>query len=160
MKKAIYAGSFDPVTNGHIDVVEKALKAFDQLVLLVANNERKKPLFPLEKRVAILEDCFRGDERIKVASTAGLTVRFAQREKIAFLVRGLRGVYDFEEEQALYVVNKALAEDVETFYVMASPEKIFLSSTVLKTMLKAGEDLSPYVPKPALDALHAIRDEI
>lgn len=160
MKTALYAGSFDPLTNGHKDVVNKALKVFDKVVLLVAINALKKPIFTLEERVNILKDCYKGNKRIIIDSTDGLTVRKAQKLKVDALIRGLRDVADFEEEQRLYIVNQALAKEVETFYVLASPEKIFLSSHNLILMLKAGEDISPYVPAQVLDALIKIKDRL
>ena len=128
MKTALYAGSFDPFTNGHLEVVEKALKIFDKIVILVANNNAK--------------------------------VRKAKSLSIDVMIRGLRDVQDFEMEQRLYIVNQALDKDIETFYVMASPAKIFISSTNLKLMFKAGEDISDYVPKPVLNALEKVKDRI
>lgn len=153
MKTALYAGSFDPLTNGHIDVVEKALKAFDHLVILVANNSLKKYSFTLEERVEMLKEHFKNDPRITIESTEGLTVRKAHELNITAMIRGLRDVVDFESEQRLYITNQALDPNIETFYVMASPAKIFISSINLKQMFKSREDISSYAPKAVLEAM-------
>lgn len=160
MKTALYAGSFEPFTNGHLEVVEKALKIFDKIVILVANNNAKKYTFSLDERVAIIKECFKDNSKVEVESTSGITVRKAKSLNIDVMIRGLRDVQDFEMEQRLYIVNQALDKDIETFYVMASPAKIFISSTNLKLMFKAGEDISDYVPKPVLNALEKVKDRI
>lgn len=160
MKTALYAGSFDPLTNGHIDVINKALQVFDNLVILVANNSMKHYTFSLEERMNILKECFKNNPKIKVEMTDGLTVRKAKELNVTALIRGLRDVVDFESEQRLYIVNQALAPEIETFYVMASPAKIFVSSANVKQMLKAGEDISAYVPECVLKALLVAKDRI
>lgn len=160
MKTALYAGSFDPLTNGHIDVIQKALKVFDRIILLVANNDLKKTTFTLDERKAILEENFKNDERIIIDATAGLTVRKAKELGVDAMIRGLRDVQDFGGEQRLYITNKALDEEIETFYIMASPDEISVSSHNLKVMLKAGEDISKYAPKASVKALIKAKDRI
>lgn len=146
MKKAIYPGSFDPVTMGHMDIARRALKIFDELIIAVARSDEKKPMFELEKRVQMLESCFVDEPRIIVKPFDGLLVTFAKSEGTQVIVRGLRAVSDFEYELQMGYANQYLDKEIETLYLMPSLKYAFVSSSVVRTILKHGGDVGSIVP--------------
>jgi pantetheine-phosphate adenylyltransferase len=143
---AIYPGSFDPVTYGHLDVMKRAAVIFGKVFVAVANNPNKKYLFTLEERVAMVKDATRGMKGVAVEGFDGLVVDLARRRGAAVLVRGLRMTADFEYEFQMAETNRRLAADIETVFLMPSEGFSFLSSTLLKEVAKFGADLSPFVP--------------
>ena len=143
---AIYPGSFDPVTNGHLDVIKRATQIFPQVIVAVANNTGKKPLFTLEERVELLKEATKGIKGVSVDSFDTLVIEYARRKKINVLIRGLRVTSDFEYEFQIALTNRRLAEDIETVFLMPSEHHSFVSSTLLKEVASLGGDISSFVP--------------
>ncbi len=151
IKKAIYPGTFDPLTLGHLDIVKRALKIFDEITIAVALSSEKKPLFSLEERVSMAKDCFKNDARIKVESYDNLLVDFAAHKDITNIIRGLRAISDFEYELQLGYANQSLNPNVETVYLMPSLEYAFISSSVVRSILKHGGNASHLLPPEVTD---------
>ena len=145
--RAIYPGSFDPVTFGHIDLIKRATKIFDEVIVAVAQNTQKKTLFTIEERVEMLKEVTKGIKGITIESFEGLVVEYARRKKVPVLIRGLRMISDFELELQMALTNRRLAKDVETIFLMPSEGYEFLSSTLLKEAAYLGADLSSFVPE-------------
>ena len=145
-KRAIYPGSFDPVTYGHIDLIKRATHIFNEVIVAVAHNPSKKPLFNLQERVAMIKEATRKVKGIRVETFDGLVVEFARRKKVRVIIRGLRMISDFEYELQMALTNRRLAEDVETIFLMPSEGFSFLSSTLLKEAASLGADISSFVP--------------
>jgi pantetheine-phosphate adenylyltransferase len=160
MRVALYPGSFDPVTNGHLDVLQRALAVFDRVVVAVLENPRKTPLLPADTRVVVLEAAIR-DARIDadhavVTTFDGLTVEAARANGARWLVRGLRAISDFEAEGQLAANNRAIADDIDTVFFMTAVEYGYVSSSLVKEIASFGGDVSSMVPPAALTALRAI----
>lgn len=159
MRVALYPGSFDPVTNGHLDVLQRALAVFDQVVVAVITNPRKAPLLPVETRAAVLETSIRDAgidaARATVASFDGLTVDAAHAHGARWIVRGLRAVSDFEAEGQLAHNNRVLAADVDTVFFMTAVEFGYISSSLVKEIAGFGGDVSSMIPAAAATALRA-----
>ena len=149
---AIYPGSFDPVTNGHIDIMERALACFDRLVVAVADNPRKKPLFSVEERRLMIADAV-PSPRLEVDSFSGLLIDYVQRRGAKVVVRGLRALADFEFEFQLTHMNRRLAPDVETLFMMTGARDFFVSSSLVKEVASLGGDVSNLVPEGVREAL-------
>src|SRR5204863_5719289 len=146
---AIYPGTFDPVTNGHVDVIDRAAGIFDRLVIgVVGNPQHKQPMFTLDERVAFLEQALGGRENVKVDVFSELVVEFARRWDAKAIVKGLRVISDFEWEYQMNQLNRTLAPEVETVYVMASAQVSFVSSSGVKEIAAFGGDVSELVPGP------------
>ncbi len=160
MRVALYPGSFDPVTNGHLDVLERALAVFDRVVVAVLANPRKSPLLPVETRVVVLETAIRDagldPEHASVATFDGLTVEAARANGARWLVRGLRAISDFESEGQLAANNRAIAEDIDTVFFMTAVEYGYVSSSLVKEIASFGGDVSSMVPPAALTALRTL----
>jgi len=156
---AVYPGSFDPITNGHLDVVQRAARVFDQVVVAVLGNPRKTPLLDVETRVAVIAEAIRSDarlaERVEVRAFDGLTVDFCRTVGAGFLVRGLRAIADFETELQLAHNNQQLAPDVDTVFFMTSLDHSYVSSSLVKEIARFGGDVSSMVPVPAVVAMEA-----
>ena len=147
MNKAIYLGSFDPITFGHMDLIERASKLYDELVVVVSYNEAKKYLFSAEERTALVEKAIGHLNNVRVEIHANLGVEFVRKEKANIMIRGLRAVSDFEYEMKLATANQCLAPEVETVFLMAKPANSFLSSSQAKEIAKYDGDLSSFVPE-------------
>ena len=147
---AVCPGTFDPITNGHVDVIERAANHFDRLIVACLRNVGKHPLFDLERRLELLESATAHLSNVEIASFDGLLVEFCRRHDVRIVVRGLRAVSDFESELEMAQMNHRLA-DVETFFVATSPLYSFLSSTLVKEVARFGGDVAPFVP-PAVEA--------
>lgn len=152
MNIAIYPGSFDPFTNGHLDILKRAKEVFDQVIVLVAINSAKQTLFSLEERVAILKEIFVDVPGVIVDSYDGLTVDYARKVGAKHIIRGLRAVTDFEYEFQLASANRFANPDVDMVFFMASAENSFISSSVVKELHHNGVDVSSLVPEPVLRA--------
>jgi pantetheine-phosphate adenylyltransferase len=153
MKRAIYPGSFDPVTFGHIDVIGRALRLFDEVVVAVAPSEGKSPLFPVAERLDLIKASLPGESRLLVKQFDGLLVDFVHAEKAAAVIRGLRAVSDFEFEFQMALMNRRLSPDVETIFLMPKEDYSYISSRLVKEVARLGGDVSGVVPAPVVAAL-------
>lgn len=152
-KTVIYPGSFDPVTNGHVDVVRRAARLFERVIVAVANNDSKQPLFTLEERRQLVEQSVRGIPGVETDSFDGLLIDYARTRGAQAVIRGLRAVSDFEFEFQLALINRRLNEQVETIFLMPRETYTFLSSRIVKEICRLGGDVSAFVPRPVLRAL-------
>lgn len=153
MNRAIYPGTFDPVTMGHVDISRRALKIFDEIVVAVAKSEEKSPMFDLEKRVRMLEACFIDEPRVVVKPFDGLLVDFARSEGTQVIIRGLRAVSDFEYELQMGYANQFLDKDMETLYLMPSLKYAFVSSSVVRAIIRHNGDLGTIIPAQIADMI-------
>ena len=150
---AIYPGSFDPLTNGHVDIVRRGLKVFDRVILAVADNKNKQHLFELDERIAMAKDVLGGLAGIELDVLDGLLVDYAKRKGVNILLRGLRAVSDFDYEFQLASMNRKIAPTVETVFMMTSEESFYVSSKLVREVASFGGDVSALVPAPVLAAL-------
>ena len=153
MRTAIYPGSFDPFTNGHLDIVQRAIKLFDKVIVAVANNEGKKPLFTLDERVGLVKKSVRGFPNVTVDSFSGLLVNYVEERGGQAVIRGLRAISDFEFEFQLALMNRKLNERVETIFMMPKETYTFLSSRITKEIARLGGDVRAFVPAHVETAL-------
>lgn len=144
---AIYPGSFDPITYGHIDLIKRAAHIFNEVIVAVAENSHKKTLFTLEERLDMLKESTKGLKRIRIEAFDGLVIEFARKKKVNVLIRGLRMISDFEYELQMALTNRRLNETIETVFLMPSEGYSFLSSTLLKEAASLGANISSFVPK-------------
>lgn len=145
---AIYPGSFDPVTYGHLDVIQRATRIFSNVIVAVANNTTKKALFTIDERVALLKQVTKGMKGVVVESFDTLVIEYARQKKVNVLIRGLRMTSDFEYEFQIALTNRRLEENIETVFLMPSEHHSFVSSSLLKEVVSLGADISSFVPKP------------
>ena len=150
---AVYPGSFDPVTNGHLDVIRRAAGIFDKVIVGVGRNVGKAPLFTTEERVSLIQVAVSELQNVEVESFDGMLVAFAKQHGASVLVKGLRAISDFEYEFQMALANRHLDPTVETMFLMTSAEYQFLSSSIVKEMVRVGGDCSPLVPSVVMDAL-------
>lgn len=143
---AIVPGSFDPVTNGHLDIIERAAKTFQEVHVAVMNNSSKKPLFTVEERVALIQEAISKYDNVKIDTSSGLLIDYAQEVNASVIVRGLRAISDFEYEMQITSMNRVLDESIETFFVMTKSQYSFLSSSIVKEVARYGGDVSTLVP--------------
>ena len=155
MKTAIYPGSFDPVTLGHYDIIERSSKIFDRLIVGVLNNSAKSPLFSVEERVKMLKDVTKGLPNVEVMAFDGLLIDFARANEAQVIVRGLRAVTDFEYELQMAQTNHKLEPDLETMFLTTSIEYSYLSSTTVREIAAYGGDVSQFVPEAVAGELEA-----
>ena len=155
MRTAIYPGSFDPLTNGHLDVLYRASKLFDKVIVAVAKNESKHPLFTLEERVQMVREAVQHLPSVEADSFEGLLVAYVERRSAQAVVRGLRAVSDFEFEFQMALMNRKLNERIETIFMMPKDTYTFLSSRIVKEMAHLGGDVSSFVPAHVRTALAA-----
>ncbi len=153
MRTAIYPGSFDPLTNGHLDVIERAIKLFDRVIVTVARNESKQSLFSIPERVALVRDAVKNIPGVEVDTFENLLVNYAERHSAHAIIRGLRAVSDFEFEFQLALMNRKLNERVETIFMMPKDTYTFLSSRIIKEIARLGGDISTFVPDNVRSAL-------
>ncbi len=155
MKKIIYPGTFDPITNGHLDVAERASRLFDELIIVVANNPDKKPLFTVDERIEMIKKSISHLDNVSVETTNSLTVEFARKTESLAIIRGLRHVSDFEYEFQMAMMNYSMAPDITTIFMMPSEKYVHLNSSVLKNIMKLKGDVSEYVPDNVLSQLQS-----
>ena len=155
MATAVYPGSFDPVTRGHLDIIKRAAKINDQLIVAVLINSAKNPLFTVEERVALLRECCKDIPNVEVDSFNGLTVSFAKQKHATVMVRGLRAVTDFENEIQLAHTNFAMAPGIETVFLATAIKWSYLSSTIVKEAARYGSNISKFVTPNVENAIHA-----
>lgn len=152
MRRAIYPGSFDPVTNGHLDIIERARTLFDEVIVAVAVNDQKQPLFELAERERMLADAIT-PKGVRVAAMSGLLVEFARNEGANAIIRGLRAISDFEFEFQMALMNRKLDNQIETIFLMPKEEFTYLSSRIVKEIARLGGDVSSFVPAAVAEAL-------
>ena len=151
---AFYPGSFDPLTNGHLDVVERALGIFDKVIVAVAANpDKRKPLFTVNERIRLISAALKGRDRVEVESFTGLTVEYARSRGATTLVKGLRAYSDFDAELQQALMNRKLAPDIHTVFLMSSFAHIYVSSSILKDIASYGGNVSDLVPPAVAKAL-------
>ena len=155
MKKAIYPGSFDPITNGHLDILKRASKVFDEITVLIAINPAKKPYFDIETKKAMIEEAIKenGLDNVKVDAYEGLTVDYALKHDSPFLIRGLRAVTDFEYEFQMNSANEYISKEVETIFFMARNDTSFISSSIILELYENKVDISSLVPHSVIKRL-------
>ena len=146
MRRAVYPGSFDPLTNGHLGILKRALAVFDEVVLLLAVNPAKKSTFTVEERLEMMKEATADIKGVTVDFYDGLTVDYCHKVGAKHLIRGLRAVTDFENEFQLFSANRYIASDVDMVFLMADPAHTFLSSSVVRELWKNGADITPLVP--------------
>ncbi|MEJ2538044.1 MAG: pantetheine-phosphate adenylyltransferase, partial [Calditrichia bacterium] len=152
-----YPGTFDPITYGHLDVLERALNLFDEIIITIAINPSKKPLFSLEERIQLIETALKDNpesHRVKVQGFDGLLVDFARQKKASALIRGLRAVSDFEYELQMALMNRRLADEITTVFMMPHEKYTYLNSTIVKEVSRLGGNISNFVPKNVQEALN------
>ena len=147
LKRAIYPGTFDPITRGHVDLIERALAVFDEVTVLVAHSGKKTPLFKATERKKLVEGCFKNNPRVKVEIYEGLLVNYAKKAAVHSMIRGLRAVSDFEYEFQMATMNRRMLPELQTFFLMASENFIFVNSSVVKEVVAHGGDVSELVPE-------------
>jgi pantetheine-phosphate adenylyltransferase len=153
MRTVIYPGSFDPLTNGHLDVIHRAAKLFDRVIVAVAVNEQKRPLFTLRERVTMVRKAVSHWPHVEADTFKGLLMNYAEKREAVAVVRGLRAVSDFEFEFQLALMNRKLNERIETIFMMPKDTYTFLSSRIVKEMARLGGDVSAFVPEHVRQAL-------
>lgn len=156
-KRALYAGTFDPFTNGHLDIVQRALKIFDELVILVAVSPTKAPLMTSAQRVKVLRKLFAHEPKIKVESWSGLTVEYARQNKIGSIVRGLRPTGDFEIEFQMASMNRKINPDCDTVFLMTSEKLYYISSSLVKEVYQHEGDITSFVPPLVQEELKKLK---
>jgi pantetheine-phosphate adenylyltransferase len=152
---AIYPGSFDPLTSGHVDIIERGARIFDQIVVAILANVEKTPLFSEKERVAIIQDVFKGHSNVQVDTFNGLLVDYAQRKNASVLVRGLRAVSDFEYEFQMALMNRHLAPGLETVFMMPAEQYTYISSRLIKEVFTLGGEITGLVPPLVEEKLRA-----
>lgn len=152
-KRALYAGTFDPFTNGHHDIVTRALGVFDEITILIAVSPSKSPVFNKDERIQMLNELFQDEPRVVVDSWDGLVVDYAAEKKIGNLIRGLRPTGDFDSEFQMASMNSQLNSKVETYFLMTTGKHYFISSTLVREIYSHGKDVTPFVPSIVGDYL-------
>ena len=155
MKIAIYPGTFDPVTNGHIDIIKRACKIFDKIIVAVADNKDKKTMFDLNKRVEMMRKSTKKFQKVEVKHFNSLLVDFAKKENCNIIIRGLRAISDFEYELQMGYANKSLYDEIDTIYLMPNLENAFISSSVVRSILKYNGDVSHLIPKEIINDVYS-----
>jgi pantetheine-phosphate adenylyltransferase len=155
VKRAIYPGSFDPVTTGHLDVLDRAAKLFDEVIVAVAYNEQKQALFSVDERVTLLEGATTGLQNVRVERFDGLLVEFARQQGAAAVIRGLRAVSDFEFEFQMALMNRKLEPEIETIFLTPREEYTYLSSRIVKEIARLGGNVDTFVPPSVAHALRS-----
>ena len=154
MIRAIYPGSFDPVTFGHIDMIERSAKIVDELVVAVLNNSAKNPLFSVKERVSMLEEITKHLPNVKITFFDGLLIDYARKIDAAIIIRGLRAITDFEYELQLAQTNRIVDSQVDTIFLTTSLEYAYLSSTIVKEVASYGGDISHFVPEQLMERIY------
>ncbi len=157
---AIYPGTFDPPTNGHIDIIARACRLFQNVIVAVSPNRRKTPLFSLDERLSMIRDATREMPNLKVESFDGLLVAYVRQMRAIAIIRGIRAVSDFEYEFQMALMNRKLDLSVETIFLMPSQEYCYLSSSLIKEVAALGGDVSDLVPKAVLEKLEHMQQEV
>ena len=150
MKKAIFPGSFDPITNGHYDIIKRGVSLFDEVIVAIGVNAEKKYMFSLEDRKRFIEETFKNEPKVRVITYSGLTIDLCKKEKADFILRGLRNPADFEFEKAIAHTNRVMSK-IETVFLLTAARTSFISSSIVRDVLRNGGDISQLVPESVLD---------
>ena len=150
MKKAIFPGSFDPITNGHYDIIKRGVSLFDEVIVAIGVNAEKKYMFSLEDRKRFIEESFKDESKVKVITYSGLTIDLCKKENAEFILRGLRNPADFEFEKAIAHTNRVMSK-IETVFLLTAARTSFISSSIVRDVLRNGGDISQLVPESVLD---------
>ncbi|QMU65644.1 MAG: pantetheine-phosphate adenylyltransferase [Flavobacteriaceae bacterium] len=153
MKKAVFPGSFDPITSGHVDIIKKAVSLFDKIVIAVGINSEKKYMFSTDQRIKLIEDTFSAEKKIVVDTYRGLTVDYCKSISAQFIVRGLRNPADFEFEKAIAQSNRKLS-GIETVFLLTSAETSFISSSIVRDIIRNGGNVASFVPSSVTNLTH------
>ena len=159
MRIAIYPGSFDPITKGHLDILKTGAGIFDKVIIAVAHNTEKKGFLPIEDRVRLIRESVTDLENVEVDSFAGLTIEYAKKKGAKVLIRGLRAVSDFEYELQLSQANSALCEDIKTVFLTTKPKYNFISSSTIREIFVNNGDISKFVPEPVYKYLMELKNK-
>ena len=149
MKKAIFPGSFDPITNGHFDIIKRGVSLFDEVIVAIGVNAEKKYMFALEDRKRFIEEAFKDEPKVKVITYSGLTIDLCKKENAEFILRGLRNPADFEFEKAIAHTNRVMSK-IETVFLLTAARTSFISSSIVRDVLRNGGDISQLVPESVL----------
>lgn len=153
MKKAIFPGSFDPLTRGHMDIINRASKLFDELIVVILNNSKKTSMFTVDERIGFLQAATQDLDNVQVADYEGLTVEFARAVGACCMVRGVRSIKDYEYEMEIAAINQHIASEIETVILFANPQDSFVSSSAIKEMLAYGQSVEDLVSEEVYAAL-------
>ena len=154
-KIAVFPGSFDPITVGHVDIVNRALPLFDTIIIAIGVNTQKKYLYSLEQRMIWLLETFGSEKKIEIASYEGLTINFCKEKNADYILRGIRSAADFEYEKTIAHLNNAMYETIETILILSKPELSSISSTIVREIIKGNGDVSKFVPKVVIQSLQS-----
>lgn len=146
MRRAIFPGSFDPITNGHYDIIKRGVSLFDEVIVAIGVNAEKKYMFSLEERKKFIEDAFKDEHKVRVITYTGLTIDLCKKEKADFILRGLRNPADFEFEKAIAHTNRSLSK-IETVFLLTAASTSYISSSIVRDVLRNGGDISKLVPE-------------
>ena len=149
MRKAIFPGSFDPITNGHYDIIKRGISLFDEVIVAIGVNAEKKYMFALEDRKRFIEEAFKNEPKVRVITYTGLTIDLCKKEKADFILRGLRNPADFEFEKAIAHTNRVMSK-IETVFLLTAARTSFISSSIVRDVLRNGGDISQLVPESVL----------
>jgi len=152
-KIAIFPGSFDPITVGHVDIVKRALPLFDEIIIAIGVNSQKQSLYPLEQRIAWIQKVFKGEKKITVESYQGLTVNFCNKKKADYIIRGIRSAADFEYEKTIAHLNTAMFTNIETILILSTAELSSISSTIVREIIRGKGKVEKFVPKEIIKDL-------
>lgn len=147
MKTAVYPGTFDPITNGHIDIIERALNIFDKVIIAISVDSAKNPLFTVDERIKMISEAVKDIQRIEIDSFSGLLVDYAKKTNAIAVIRGLRAVSDFEYEFQMALMNRRLNENIETVFLMPNEKFTYLNSSIVREVVSLGGDISDFVPE-------------
>ena len=145
-RKAVFPGSFDPITTGHIDLVKRALPLFDEIIIAIGINSQKQTLFELEDRKKWIEKAFAGESRVRVDTFEGLTVHYCKKVNAKFIIRGIRNASDFDYEKTISQLNHIVGDNIETVFLISAPEFSHISSTIVREIIKGGGNARPFLP--------------